>query len=130
MTNQLQNSGELFTLNNDLSGVTFELGLYNDATDALVDADGYAAITTEPTGAAYAPQTQGTVTIQLDANSDGQIVVDPVTFDVSDSTQTVDSIYVRDSVSGDLLYTNAIGTQDLSTKDGSLEVSNTGFSLD
>lgn len=130
MTNQLQNEGELFTLNNDLSGVTYELGLYNDSTDALADADGYAAITTEPTGSAYAAQTQGTVTIQLDSNSDGQIVIDPVTFDVSDSTNTVDSIYIRDSASGDLIATNAIGTQDLSTKDGSLEVSNSGFSLD
>lgn len=130
MTNQLQNEGELFVLNNNLGTVTYELGLYNDATDALVDGDGYAAITTEPTGAAYAAQTQGTVTIQLDGNSDGQIVIDPVTFDVSDSTQTVDSVYIRDSASGDLIATNGIGTQDLSTKSGSLEVSNSGFSLD
>lgn len=130
MTNQLQNSGETFTLNNDLSGVTYEVGLYNDSTDALADGDGYAAITTEPTGSAYAPQTQGTVTIGLDTNSDGQITLDPVTFDVSDSSNTVDSVYIRDSASGDLLFTNAIGSQDLSTKDGSLEVSNTGFSLD
>jgi len=130
MTNQLQNSGETFTLNNDLSGVTYDVGLYNDATDALADADGYAAITTEPTGAAYAVQSQSTVTIQLDGNSDGQIVLDAVTFDVSDSSNTVDSVYVRDQTSGDLLFTNSIGTQDLSTKDGSLEISNIGFSLD
>lgn len=130
MTNQLQNNGETFVLNNDLTTVTFEIGLYNDSTDALVDSDDYAAITTEPTGAAYAPQTQSTVTVQLDGNNDGQIVVDPVTFDVSDSTQTVDSVYVRDSASGALLYSNSIGTQDLSTKDGQLEISNTGFSLD
>jgi len=130
MTNQLQNDGELFTINNDLSGVTYDVGLYNDTTDALTDADGYAAITTEPAGAAYASQSQAIVTIQLDSNSDGQIVLDPVTFDVSDSTQTVDSVYVRDNASGGLLFTNSIGTQDLSTKDGQLEVSNTGFSLD
>lgn len=130
MTNQLQNDGETFTLNNNLGSVTYEVGLYNDATDTLADADGYAAITTEPTGAAYAPQSQATVTIQLDGNSDGQIVLNAVTFDVSDSTQTVDSVYVRDSASGTLLFTNSIGTQDLSTKDGSLEVSNIGFSLD
>lgn len=130
MTNQLQNNGETFVLNNDLNTITFEVGLYNDSTDTLADSDGYSAITTEPTGAAYAPQSQSTVTVQLDANSDGQIVLDPVTFDVSDSTQTVDSVYVRDSASGALLFTNAIGTQDLSTKDGSLEISNTGFSLD
>jgi len=130
MTNQLQNDGELFTINNDLSGVTYDVGLYNDTTDALTDADGYAAITTEPAGVAYASQSQAIVTIQLDSNSDGQIVLDPVTFDVSDSTQTVDSVYVRDNASGGLLFTNSIGTQDLSTKDGQLEVSNTGFSLD
>lgn len=130
MTNQLQNSGETFVLSNDLSGVTFDVGLYNDSTDALTDSEGYADITTEPTGSAYAVQSQATVTIQLDGNSDGQIVLDPVTFDVSDSTATVDSVYVRDNASGDLLFTNSIGSQDLSTKDGSLEVSNIGFSLD
>jgi len=130
MTNQLQNSGETFTLQNDLSGVTYEVGLYNDSTDALADADTYSAITTEPTGANYSTQTQATVTVQLDGNSDGQIVLDPVTFDVSDSSNTVDSVYVRDDTSGDLLFTNSIGSQDLSTKDGSLEVSNVGFSLD
>lgn len=130
MTNQLQNDGELFTINNDLSGVTYDVGLYDDSTDALADSDTYNAITTEPTGAAYVSQSQGVVTVQLDGNSDGQIVLDAVTFDVSDSTQVVDSVYVRDSASGDLLFTNSIGTQDLSTKDGSLEVSNIGFSLD
>lgn len=130
MTNQLQNAGETFTIANDLQSVTFELGLYNDSTDTLADSDGYAAITTEPSGASYAAQTQGTVTVQLDANNDGEIILDPVTFDVSDSTQTVDSVYVRDSTSGDLLFTNNIGTQDLSTKDGNLEVSGVGFSLD
>jgi len=130
MTNQLQNEGELFVLNNDMAAVTYSLGLYNDTTDSLTDSDGYAAITTEPSGAAYSAQSQGTVTIQLDGSSDGQIVIDPVTFDVSDSTNTVDSVYIRDSSTGDLIATNAIGSQDLSTKDGSLEVSNAGFSLD
>ena len=130
MARQLFNEGELFTLNNDMSGVTYEVGLYNDATDALSDSASYASITTEPAGASYAAQTQATVTVQLDASSNGQLVLDPVTFDVSDSSNTVDSIYVRDSATGDLIVANDIGAQDLSTKDGSLELSNIGFSLD
>jgi len=130
MTRQLFDNGETFTLQNDLSGVTFEIGLYNDSTDSLTDSATYASITTEPTGAAYAAQTQSTTTIQLDGNSDGELVLDPVTFDVSDSSATVDSVYVRDNASGDLLFANDIGSQDLSTKDGQLEVSNVGFTLD
>jgi hypothetical protein len=130
MTNQLQNNGETFTMQNDLGAVTYNVGLYDDSVDGLIDSDGYAQITTEPTGSAYAVQSQGTVTIQLDGSDNGQIVLDPVTFDVSDSSASVDSVYIRDSTSGDLLFTNNIGSQDLSTKDGSLEISNIGFSLD
>lgn len=130
MTNQLQNSGETFTMKNDLGAVTYDVGLYDDSVDGLIDSDGYAQITTEPTGSAYSAQSQSTVTIQLDGSDNGQIVLDPVTFDVSDSSASVDSVYVRDSSSGDLLFTNSIGSQDLSTKDGSVEISNIGFSLD
>lgn len=130
MTRQLYNEGELFTLNNDMSTVTYEVGLYDDSTDSLTDSATYSSITTEPSGSAYAAQTQGTVTVQLDGSSNGQIVLDPVTFDVSDSSATVDSVYVRDSSTGDLIVANDIGAQDLSTKDGSLELSNIGFSLD
>ena len=130
MTNQLQNAGELYVLNSDMNIGTYEIGLYNDATDGLVDSDGYNAITTEPTGSAYVVKGQATVTIQLDSDDNGQFILDPVTFDVSDSSQTVDSVYVRDDSSGDLIFTNNIGSQDLSTKDGNLEISNIGFSLD
>jgi len=130
MANQLFNEGELFTLNNDLSGVTYEVGLYNDSTDSLSDSASYAGITTEPTGSAYAAQTQATVTISLDGSSNGNVTLDPVTFDVSDSSNAVDSVYIRDSASGDLIASNSIGSQDLSTKSGNLEISNIGFSLD
>lgn len=130
MTRQLFNEGELFTINNDLSGVTFEVGLYDDSTDNLSDSASYSNISTEPGGSNYAAQTQSTVTIQLDGSNNGQITLDPVTFDVSDSSASVDSVYIRDSNTGDLIAANDIGTQDLSTKDGNLEISNIGFSLD
>lgn len=130
MTQQVFDNGETFTLENDLNGTTFEVGLYNDSTDNLSDSAGYADITTEPSGGAYATQTQSSVTIDQDGNADAQITLDAVTFNVSDSSNTVDSVYVRDNASGDLLFANGIGSQDLSTKDGALEVSNIGYTLD
>lgn len=140
MAEQLFDNGETFTINNDLSGITFEVGLYLDSTDydndgtvegdKLSDSATYSSITTEPAGTAYAAQTQSTVTVDLDANNDGQITLNAVTFDVSDSSANVDAVYVRDSATGTLLFANNIGHQDLSTKDGNLEISNIGFSLD
>lgn len=130
MTNQLFDNGETFTLENDLSGATYDVGLFNDSTDNLSDSAGYADITTEPTGSGYDSQTQGTVTISTDGNGDAIVTLDPVTFNVSDSTVSVDSVYVRDDTSGDLLFSNGIGAQDLSTKDGALEVSDIAVSLD
>jgi len=128
MTRELYDNGEVFTLQNDLSSTTFEVGLYNDSTDSLSDTATYADITTEPANS-YSAQSQSTVTVELDANGNGTVTLDPVTFDVSTSTVTVDSVYIRDSASGDLLWANNIGTQDLNTKDGSLEISNIGFTL-
>lgn len=130
MTQQVFDNGETFTLENDLNGATFEVGLYNDSTDSLSDSATYGDITTEPAGSAYATQTQSSVTINQDANTDAQITLDAVTFNVSDSSNAVDSVYVRDNATGDLLFANGIGSQDLSTKDGALEVSNIGYTLD
>ena len=130
MTQQLFDNGETFALENDVSGATYEVGLYNDSTDNLNDAAGYGDITTEPSGGSYTTESQSTVTVSTDGNNDAVITLDPVTFDVSDSSNTIDSVYVRDNASGDLLFANGIGSQDLSTKDGALEVSNIGFSLD
>jgi hypothetical protein len=53
-----------------------------------------------------------------------------LSFDVSDSSQTVDACYVRDQSSGDLILTNALDSSyDLSSID-TLDLSNVGMSLD
>lgn len=131
MANQLYNEGELFVMKNDLDAQTYEIGLYNDgSTDSLSDSATYSDITSEPSGSNYSTQTQDISAVTLDGSNNGNLTIDPVTFDVSDSSSSVDSVYIRDSASGDLIASNNIGVQDLSTKDGNLEVSNIGFSLD
>jgi len=130
MTQQLFNEGETFVLNNAMGGVTYEIGLYNDSTDSLTDSATYSSITTEPAGSAYASQT-ASGTVSLNGSSNGQVDIDLVTFDVSDSSQTVDSVYIRDNASGDLIAANALGSSyDLSTEGGKLEVDGAGFTLD
>lgn len=129
MTQQLYNEGETFVLNNDMSAATYELGLYNDSSDNLSDSASYSAITTEPSGSAYATQT-ASATVSLNGSNNGQVDIDLVTFDVSDSSQTVDSVYIRDNSSGDLIAANALGSSyDLSNEGGKLEVDSAGFTL-
>lgn len=104
------------------SGETFQIGLYNDATDTLSDSSDISAITTEPAGSAYARQseTASSFSASLDGSNDIVITGSTQTFDVSDSTQTVDSVFVvvnfaSDVVSADggtqtdhLFFTNAL----------------------
>lgn len=72
---------------------TVEVLLYDDSVDALTDASDVGDITTEPTGGNYTRQTftlDGTdVTLSL---VDGQVRAEAVvTFDVTDTTGTVDA---------------------------------------
>jgi len=98
MTQQLHNDGEIRVLTAGLQSRSVDIGLYNDSTDALADGAVYADITTEPSGSAYAAQSAtGTNSISLNGNSNGEAVYADQTFDTSDSTQSVDSCYVRDS---------------------------------
>lgn len=130
MTTQLHNEGELALLAY-LNSNTAEIGLYNDATDGLADGDGYSAITTEPAGASYSVQTANSPnSISLNGSSNGEAVYADETFDTSDSSQSVDAVYVREQSSGDLLFTCSLdSTYDLSNID-SFVVSNVGLNLD
>lgn len=106
MTIQLHDTGEEFIIRKvfteDLGTVTgVSVGLFNDATDALADSDDVGQITTEPTGSAYAPIAltfgTGDFTAQ-DSGGDWAAVFSDagsdLTYDVTDSSQTVDSAFV------------------------------------
>jgi len=119
MVNLITNIGEEYLYENNANGETVTVGLYEDATDSLGETDNLSAITTEPTGSAYSRQSD-TVTTRISAgeygfDNDGQI-----SFDTSDSTQTVDAVFIvvnfqSDSVAGDGSATdNLVAAGDLS----------------
>ncbi len=125
------------------SGDTYDIGLYNDSTDALSDTSDVSAITTEPAGSAYSRQSDAAsgFTASL-VSGDVQIAGTTQTFDVSDSTQTVDSVFVvvnyaSDLVSSDggtatdhLFFTNALDqSYDLSQFDSTVDLDPTKLTL-
>lgn len=91
--------GEQFWTRNDVRGVTFTFALYNQTSDGLGEASDVADITTRPTGASYADQTD---TVAFIAFGDGTHGVDndtTITFDTSDSTATVDhAAFIADDI--------------------------------
>lgn len=103
MATQLHDTGEEFIIDYVFTdGATkpanVDVGLYNDGTDSLADSDDLSAITTEPSSGNYARQSvsfDGTGFSAADSGGDWQATNDStVTFDVTDSTQTVDSYFV------------------------------------
>lgn len=124
------------------SGKTFDIGLYNDSTDSLSDTSDVADITTEPAGSAYSRQSDAATDFTASlSGGDIQIAGTTQTFDVSDSTQTVDSVFVvvnftSDIVSSDgsatdhLYYTNALDqSYDLSQFDSTVDLDPTKLTL-
>ncbi len=90
MVDLLTDLGEEYLYKNDLQGVSLDIGLYDDSTDGIGDTNDIADITTEPSGSAYARQTD-TFSV-ADISGDWGIQNDStVTFDVSDSSTTVDT---------------------------------------
>lgn len=74
-----------------------DVGLYNDNTDSLTDSDDIGSINTEPGGASYARQSVsfGTGFSSVDnSNGNWETQMVDLTFDVSDSSQTVDGYFV------------------------------------
>lgn len=129
MAANLHDLGENLVLTSALGSRGMDVGLFNDGTDALTDSSVYADITTEPAGAAYAAQGVTGGTVSTDSGTT-EIDLGSLTYDVSDSSQTVNAVYVRDSSSGDLIFTNALDSSyDLSSIDN-LDLSNVGMSLD
>ena len=110
MVDLLTNIGEEWLVENNIDGVTVTVGLYEDATDALGETSVLSDITTEPTGSAYARQSDaiGTTQIGSDFGADNNT---EIVFDTSDSTQTVDAAFLivnfqSDTVAGDGSATN------------------------
>lgn len=116
---QLVNIGEELLMKNNMDGLSHDVGLYNDSTDAITDTDDLAAITTEPSGASYARQTSTYAVRDISGNwgfdNDSQL-----TFDTSDSSQAVDGSFLVhnfasvDAGDGGTAQDHLIGTAALS----------------
>lgn len=94
MAANLTNIGEEYALETALEGVSLTVGLYNDGTDGATDTFDLADLTTEPEDGNYSRQT---ITGTLEKNGDGHWQVvnsSQVSFDVSDTTGTVDAYFV------------------------------------
>lgn len=141
MASLLTDVGEEYTLKTALEGVTLSVGLYNDATDSISDTDDIASLTTEPGGAAYARQSD---TFSLIDNGSGDWQLDndaQLTFDTTDSSNTVDSYFIvasfQASDTGDggatdhMIATGALSqSRDLSQIDTlNIDAGSAGFSL-
>lgn len=119
MANLVTNIGEELITEVDLTTITAIVGLYNNSTDALGEGSTLSSITTEPTGSAYARQSSG-VSIFSSSGTLGIQTDSTLTFDVSDSSQTVDHHFLvvnfqSDTVAGDASATDhLIGIDDLS----------------
>lgn len=105
MVNLLTNIGEEWYTENNVNGATVIVGLYEDSTDQLGETSVLSDITTEPGGSNYARQSSAVTTLQISGNfgfdNDSQL-----SFDTSDSSQTVDAAFVvvnfqSDTVAGD-----------------------------
>ena len=141
MASLLTDLGEEYALETALNGVTLTVGLYNDGTDAITDTDDLAALTTEPAGASYARQSD---TFALVDNGSGNWQLDndtQLTFDTSDSSNTVDSYFIvanftaddtgDASVTDHMIATGALSqSRDLSQIDTlNIDAGSAGFSL-
>lgn len=119
---------------------SIDILLYNDSTDSISDTNNLADITTEPSGSSYARQSVSldgsSVNITEDGSNNWEITFNQVSFDTSDSSQTVDGYGIVANFdatastggnNGDnLVMTGSLSqSYDLSNVD-TLNVSNTG----
>lgn len=123
---------------------TIDVTVYNDSTDSISDTNNLADITTEPSGGSFSRQSvsldtgTGTkISISENGSNNVEAVADQVSFDTSDSSQSVDgyawianfdATQVTGGNNGDnLILTGSLSqTYDLSSVD-TLNVSNTGI---
>ena len=125
----LHESGELLVLDSAFTGRDVEVGLFDNGADQIGEGDGYSAITTEPDGSDYAPVTVTDPTVSQDG---GVTTVDmgDLSYQVSDATTDVDYVFVRDSTSGDLIFTNELDQSYNLDPIDTLDLSNVGMELE
>ena len=141
MTTQLHDSGEEFIIkyvfpDTVSKPANVDVGLYNDSSDSLSDGDGLGNISTEPSSGNYSRQSisfGGSGFSAAQSGGDWQATNDStVTFDVTNSSQTVDSYFVvvNYNSSDQLFFTGDLSqSRDLSQID-TLDVNVVGASLD
>lgn len=89
----LTDLGEEWMITNNLDSASVDVGLYNDSTDAIEDSDDLSALTSEPSDGNYTRQS-GEAVSATDISGDWGIDNDGVvTFDVTNTTGTVDSYF-------------------------------------
>jgi hypothetical protein len=89
----LTDLGEEWMVKTNLDSESVDIGLYNDSTDSIGDSDDVGAITTEPSDGNYTRQTGETLSA-ADISGDWGVDNDnTVSFDVTNTTGTVDSYF-------------------------------------
>lgn len=83
--------GEEFFITNNVDGATLRVGLYNDSTDNLSEADNIDAVTSEPTNANYAPVDTSFSASNINGNW-GVENDTLLTFDFSDAVEVPDEV--------------------------------------
>lgn len=81
----------------DITVSSIDVGLFNDSTDSLTDSSDVGGITTEPAGSAYSRQSASMpsdISFVNNASTNVEVDVADQVFDISDSSQTVDSWFV------------------------------------
>lgn len=109
--------------------VSVDVGLYNDSSDNLSQANDLSAIATEPTTGNYNRQTlsldSGDISLSVDGGSDLK-AEGTVSFDVTDTGETVDGFFVVVTFQSDVVNAEA-GENDhllISATFGSTDLSN------
>jgi hypothetical protein len=92
--------GEQWWADNALGGVTVTVTLYNQSSDGLGEGSDTGDITTEPSGSSYARQSSSVSTTSFGDGTYGYENDSTLTFDTSDSSQTVDHAAFIASVAG------------------------------
>ncbi|UBF23157.1 hypothetical protein M1M34_gp006 [Haloarcula tailed virus 2] len=105
MTNLLTNIGEEWYTDTSVDGATIIVGVYDDGADTITESDLLSAIQSEPTGSLYGRESD-TVTTAVVSGNFGLQNDSQITFDTSDSTETVNHGFIvvnfqSDKVNGD-----------------------------
>ncbi|MCU4754247.1 hypothetical protein OB919_20065 [Halobacteria archaeon AArc-curdl1] len=125
----LHDDGELLVLNTAFDGRTLEVGLFNNSVDNLSESSTFEDITSTPGGGDYEPQIVSDPNVSQNADEDAELDLGELSYDISDATDDIDYVYVRDDTSGELIFTSALDqTYDLGSID-ILDLTNVGMTL-